>query len=102
MMLPLTCALRATAAFRRPAMDRSRRILSLAAAGLLAVTMTVGAPPAPATAATHTITWDRYSLLVDGQRTVLWSGEFHPFRLPSPSLWRDVLQKLKANGYNAV
>jgi beta-galactosidase GanA len=39
---------------------------------------------------------------VDGKRTVLWSGEFHPYRLPSPDLWRDVLQKLKASGYNAV
>src|SRR5215831_18193567 len=53
-------------------------------------------------AATHAITWDRYSLMIDGQRVFVWSGEFHPFRLPSPSLWRDVLQKLKANGYSAV
>jgi beta-galactosidase GanA len=52
--------------------------------------------------ASHSITWDRYSLMIDGQRSFVWSGEFHPFRLPSPSLWRDVLQKLKANGYNAV
>ncbi|HSR98754.1 MAG TPA: beta-galactosidase [Kofleriaceae bacterium] len=53
-------------------------------------------------AATHTVTWDKYSLMIDGQRVFIWSGEFHPYRLPSPSLWRDVLQKLKANGYNAV
>ncbi|HMG22470.1 MAG TPA: beta-galactosidase, partial [Kofleriaceae bacterium] len=58
--------------------------------------------PGVALAATHSITWDRYSLMIDGQRVFLWSGEFHPYRLPSPSLWRDVLQKLKANGYNAV
>jgi beta-galactosidase GanA len=58
--------------------------------------------PAVTPAATHTITWDPYSLMIDGQRVFVWSGEFHPFRLPSPSLWRDVLQKLKANGYNAV
>src|SRR5262245_27263450 len=58
--------------------------------------------PELAVTATHTITWDRYSLMIDGQRVFVWSGEFHPFRLPSPSLWRDVLQKLKANGYNAV
>ena len=32
----------------------------------------------------------------------MWSGEVHPFRLPSPSLWLDVLQKMQANGYNAV
>src|SRR5258706_143119 len=51
-------------------------------------------------AATHTIGFDQYSLLIDGRRTFIWSGEFHPFRLPSPDLWRDVLQKMKASGYN--
>ncbi|MFJ3229978.1 beta-galactosidase [Streptomyces sp. NPDC086787] len=50
----------------------------------------------------HTIGYDRHSLLVDGRRLVLWSGEMHPFRLPSPSLWRDVLQKMRGHGYNAV
>ncbi|MEU7058680.1 beta-galactosidase [Streptomyces sp. NPDC046197] len=63
-----------------------------------------GPPPAPPSAdgQRHTIGFDRYSLLVDGRRLVLWSGEMHPFRLPSPSLWRDVLQKMRAHGYNAV
>ncbi|NUS16627.1 MAG: cellulase family glycosylhydrolase [Streptomyces sp.] len=50
----------------------------------------------------HTVTFDRYSLVVDGRRVPLWSGEVHPFRLPSPSLWLDVLHKMAANGYNAV
>lgn len=60
---------------------------------------------AKATAPTGTprqITWDRHSLLIDGRREMLWGGEFHPFRLPSPSLWRDVLQKIKAMGMNTV
>lgn len=63
-----------------------------------------GPPPSPPAAdgTAHTIGFDRYSLLVDGRRLVLWSGEMHPFRLPSPSLWRDVLQKMRAHGYNAV
>ncbi|KAG6917306.1 hypothetical protein DXG01_003147 [Tephrocybe rancida] len=30
------------------------------------------------------------------------SGEFHTFRLPVPSLWPDILQKVKATGMNAV
>lgn len=30
------------------------------------------------------------------------SGEFHTFRLPVPSLWLDILQKVKAAGLNAV
>jgi beta-galactosidase GanA len=50
----------------------------------------------------HKIGWDHYTLRVDGKTTPIWSGEFHPFRLPSPGLWLDVLQKLKANGFNAV
>ncbi len=58
--------------------------------------------PRASTVASHTISFDKYSLLLDGRRTFIWSGEFHPFRLPSPSLWRDVLQKMKAEGYVAV
>ena len=61
------------------------------------------APGAPAAdRVRHKVGYDKYSLLVDGRRLVLWSGEMHPFRLPSPSLWRDVLQKMRAHGYNAV
>jgi beta-galactosidase GanA len=50
----------------------------------------------------HKITWDKYSLKVDGERVFSWGGEFHPFRVPSPDLWRDILQKMKASGYNTV
>ncbi|MFT7723227.1 MAG: beta-galactosidase [Roseateles sp.] len=50
----------------------------------------------------RTIAWDRHSLIIDGRREMIFGGEFHPFRLPSPSLWRDVLQKMKASGLNAV
>ncbi|MBC9724150.1 beta-galactosidase [Streptomyces sp. TRM68367] len=67
-------------------------------------TAPTGPPPAPPSAdgARHVVDFDRYSLLVDGRRLALWSGEMHPFRLPSPSLWRDVLQKMRAHGFNAV
>ncbi|NID14664.1 beta-galactosidase [Luteibacter yeojuensis] len=50
----------------------------------------------------HTVTYDRYSLIVDGKPMYLWSGSFHYWRLPSPDLWLDVLQKMKAAGFNAV
>ncbi|MEO8778499.1 MAG: beta-galactosidase, partial [Rhodanobacter sp.] len=50
----------------------------------------------------HAITYDRYSLKIDGQRIYVWSGSFHYWRLPSPDLWTDVFQKMKAAGYNAV
>ncbi|WP_200417222.1 beta-galactosidase [Streptomyces sp. Y2F8-2] len=69
-----------------------------------AVSAPTGPPPDPrrADGRAHTVGFDRYSMLVDGRRVVLWSGEMHPFRLPSPSLWRDVLQKMRAHGYNTV
>ncbi|CUA69464.1 hypothetical protein RSOLAG22IIIB_08477 [Rhizoctonia solani] len=48
------------------------------------------------------VTFDQHSLLLDGKRVMILSGEFHPWRLPSTPLWRDVLEKLKAGGFNAV
>jgi beta-galactosidase GanA len=48
------------------------------------------------------VTWDEHSLFVRGERIFLYSGEFHPWRLPSVDLWTDVLQKIKAIGYNGV
>ena len=77
-----------------------RRVAGLFAAALLALGL--GAVPATAEAAVHTVTYDDYSFSLDGQRTYLWAGEFHYFRLPSPDLWRDVLTKMKAGGFNAV
>jgi beta-galactosidase GanA len=48
------------------------------------------------------VSFDQYSLLIGGRRTVIYSGEFDPWRLPSPSLWLDRLEKMKADGLNAV
>src|SRR4051812_46091604 len=68
-----------------------------------AASSTPAVDPTGAVAGTpHTVTFDQHSLKIDGQRTFIWSGEFHYWRLPSPDLWRDVLQKMKANGYNAT
>ncbi|HET9381369.1 MAG TPA: beta-galactosidase [Streptomyces sp.] len=66
--------------------------------------VTTGPAPQPPTAdgERHDIDVDRYSLVVDGRRVALWSGRFDPFRVPSPSLWRDLLQKTRAHGCNAV
>jgi beta-galactosidase GanA len=64
-----------------------------------AVPAQAAAKPAPPA---HTVTFDNYSFLVDGHRTYLWSGEFHYFRLPSPDLWRDIFQKMKAAGFNTT
>ncbi|KAI0263999.1 glycoside hydrolase family 35 protein [Gloeopeniophorella convolvens] len=51
---------------------------------------------------TDQVQWDNYSLVLQGQRVLIYSGEFHTFRLPVPSLWLDILQKVKAAGFNAV
>jgi beta-galactosidase len=33
---------------------------------------------------------------------MIFSGEFHPFRLPVPDLWLDVFQKIKSMGFTGV
>jgi beta-galactosidase GanA len=48
------------------------------------------------------VTWDEDSLFVHGERIFLYSGEVHPYRLPVPDLYIDILQKIKALGYNGV
>src|SRR3954449_1112408 len=67
--------------------------------------MTAIAAPATASsnpAATRSVTYDDHSFMIDGKRTYIWSGEFHYYRLPNQSLWRDVFQKMKAAGFNGV
>ncbi|KAK9787636.1 putative Beta-galactosidase [Seiridium cardinale] len=48
------------------------------------------------------VTWDEHSIFVRGERVLFFSGEFHPFRLPVPSLWPDVLQKIRSLGFTGV
>ncbi|KAI0018839.1 beta-galactosidase precursor [Xylariomycetidae sp. FL0641] len=48
------------------------------------------------------VTWDEHSLFIHGERVMIMSAEFHPWRLPVPSLWLDVFQKIKALGFNCV
>jgi beta-galactosidase GanA len=52
--------------------------------------------------APQTVGYDQYSMLIGGKRVYVTAGEFDPWRTPSPSLWLDDLQKMKADGYNAV
>jgi beta-galactosidase GanA len=81
---------------------------ALAAAGLNGLAgfgqpaKAASAPSAGKAVKTHTVDFDHYSLTIDGKRQYIWSAEFHYWRLPSPDLWRDVLEKLKAGGYNAT
>lgn len=49
-----------------------------------------------------TVQWDHYSLIVNGDRVFSFSGEFHPFRIPVPEIWKDLLEKIKAMGMNTM
>ncbi|QWT22205.1 beta-galactosidase [Bacillus sp. NP157] len=82
-----------------------RGIAGLVACVLASATANaVAAPTAPVNAPSpaHSITFDRHSMIIDGKPIYLWSGSFHYWRLPSPGMWRDVLQKMKSAGFNAV
>lgn len=68
----------------------------------LAAASALTRPPSAPGPRSHTVTFDHYSLMIDGKRTYIWSGEFQYWRLPSPALWKDVLQKMKSAGFNAV
>jgi beta-galactosidase GanA len=48
------------------------------------------------------VRYDQYSVIVGGRRVLIWAGEFDYYRLPSPSLWVDRLEEMKAAGFNAV
>ncbi|PWY65732.1 beta-galactosidase extracellular [Aspergillus heteromorphus CBS 117.55] len=48
------------------------------------------------------ITWDDKSLFIKGERIMIFSGEFHPYRLPVRELQLDIFQKVKALGFNCV
>jgi len=81
---------------------RRAAAMAAAVACVVASATVVSGAVASADTTPHTVTFDKYSLMIDGKRTFIWSGEFHYWRLPSPDLWRDVLQKMKAEGYNGV
>ncbi|HVQ96097.1 MAG TPA: beta-galactosidase [Mycobacteriales bacterium] len=88
---------------------RSRSLIGFASVAAAATVLVppaqvaAAAPAAPSTVSSqHTVSWDHYSIMVDGKRVLLWAGEFHYFRLPSPDLWRDTLEKIRAAGFNGV
>ncbi|KAH6669703.1 family 35 glycosyl hydrolase [Plectosphaerella plurivora] len=48
------------------------------------------------------VTWDDKSVSINGERLMIFSAEIHAFRSPVPALWFDILQKVKAMGFNCV
>ncbi|CCA67250.1 probable beta-galactosidase [Serendipita indica DSM 11827] len=91
-----------------PNLIRKKLLVSLLSLGLLNAVaqdgyqVPIGSPGFYHGNSTASVTFDQYSLFLDNSRTLFLSGEFHPFRLPSPKLWKDVLQKYKAAGLNGV
>ena len=76
---------------------------TLLSAVCAAMVMAAGlATTAQAQSAPRKVTWDNQSLFIDGKREIIWSGEFHPFRLPDTNAWRDIYRKMKASGFNSV
>ena len=48
------------------------------------------------------ISFDKYSLIIDGKRVFIKSGAFHYFRTPGYEMALDRFMKMKAGGYNTV
>lgn len=48
------------------------------------------------------ISFDKYSLIIDGKRVFIKSGAFHYFRTPGYEMALDRFAKMKAGGYNTV
>ena len=48
------------------------------------------------------LSFDKYSLIINGKRVFIKSGAFHYFRTPGEEMARDRFMKMKAGGYNTV
>lgn len=83
--------------------DNSKGGKSSAAARSNAVTPKATAPPRHVLRGMpQKVTYDSHSMIIGGKRVFITAGEFDPWRTPSPSLWLDRLEKMKADGYNTV
>lgn len=50
----------------------------------------------------HILDYDRHSLILHGQPTLILSGEFHYWRLPDQSRWRPILEQYRSAGLNCI
>ncbi|KAG0216496.1 hypothetical protein BGX28_000010 [Mortierella sp. GBA30] len=50
----------------------------------------------------HILNYDKYSLILYGQPTLILSGEFHYWRLPDRSRWRNILEQYRSAGLNCI
>src|SRR5919199_2592275 len=84
----------------------SPRLATVHASGIENVSPTslsfVNRRGAASSAARHSVGYDRYGLLVNGHRVVLFGGEYQFWRTPAPARWPVILGKLRAAGLNTV
>ncbi|CAB4467800.1 hypothetical protein RhiirA1_505926 [Rhizophagus irregularis] len=50
----------------------------------------------------HILDWDKHCLYIHKNPTLIFSGEFHYWRLPDQSRWESVLKKYRAGGFNCI
>ncbi|RIA85907.1 Glycoside Hydrolase Family 35 protein [Glomus cerebriforme] len=48
------------------------------------------------------LNWDKHCLYIRGKPTLIFSGEFHYWRLPDRSRWESILKKYRAGGFNCI
>lgn len=48
------------------------------------------------------IDWDKYSITIAGERTMIFAGEFHYWRVPDRERWPDILKQYRGMGMNAI
>ncbi|TFK74453.1 glycoside hydrolase family 35 protein [Pluteus cervinus] len=65
-------------------------------------TLNLPAPRQDVKTSQEIVTWDEYSLKINGKRLYIFSGEVHPYRMPVQSLHLDIFQKIKSMGFNAI
>ena len=75
-----------------------KQVLRIFAAGCMALLMAIGAQ---ASDLGKPVTWDRYSLMIDGRRVCPVMGEVHYSRIPADE-WADEVRKMKEGGVTIV
>ncbi|CAG8445632.1 14478_t:CDS:2 [Funneliformis caledonium] len=50
----------------------------------------------------HILDWDKHCLSIHGRPVLIFSGEFHYWRLPDRSRWEYILKKYRAGGFNCI
>ena len=50
----------------------------------------------------HILSWDKRSLIINGFPTPILSGEFHYWRVPDHTQWRNILLTYKEAGLNCI